>query len=337
MGKFSDIFAPKDFSGSDTETPETFQGGTNEEWQEYASSLAVDVPEITWKGLGNVALDFTPVIGDIKGGYETVQMIGEELEKENPNYYLIGAMGGLGAVATIIGLVPGVGDAAQKAIMSGTRMMADRTGQLAGEITGTARAIRDGDLEFILARGKPENSQGLGADVVKKPTKVQLDPVRETSSKGFYKNKAPNYVTDMEVDVEDQGLLVPEKDLKIDDLEGTDLIPLIADRTDAGKKLKGVKGGAKDYEFANPIDLQGGGGFMRYRDTGAFASMPSVMGDQAKLAKKVADEGGDPRLVHMSMSPEGGDFSTMMSDTVMEMMDQSDISRKNISYFKFHL
>jgi hypothetical protein len=152
MGKFSDIFAPKDFSGPDTETPETFQGGTNEEWQEYASSLAVDVPEITWKGLGNVALDFTPVIGDIKGGYETVQMIGEELEKENPNYYLIGAMGGLGAVATIIGLVPGVGDAAQKAIMSGTRMMADRTGQLAGEITGTARAIRDGDLEFILAR-----------------------------------------------------------------------------------------------------------------------------------------------------------------------------------------
>jgi len=260
-------------------------------------------------------------------------MIGEELEKENPNYYLIGAMGGLGAVATIIGLVPGAGDAAQKAIMSGTRMMADRTGQLAGEITGTARAIRDGDLEFILARGKPENSQGLGADVVKKPTIAQLDPVRKTSSKGFYKNKAPNYVTDMEVDVEDQGLLVPEKDLKIDDLEGTDLIPLIADRTDAGKNLKGVKGGAKDYEFANPIDLQGGGGFMRYRDTGAFASMPSVMGDQAKLAKKVADEGGDPRLVHMSMSPEGGDFSTMMSDTVMEMMDQSDISRKNISAF----
>ena len=336
MGKFSDIFAPKDFSGPDTETPETFQGGTEDQWIEYTDNLvkeAGDIPNITWKGLGNVALDFTPVIGDIKGGYETVQMIGEELEKENPNYYLIGAMGGLGAVATIIGLVPGAGDAAQKAIMSGTRMMADRTGQLAGEITGTARAIRDGDLEFILARGKPENSQGLGADVVKKPTKVQLDPVRETSSKGFYKNKAPNYVTDMEVDVEDQGLLVPEKDLKIDDLEGTDLIPLIADRTDAGKNLKGVKGGAKDYEFANPIDLQGGGGFMRYRDTGAFASMPSVMGDQAKLAKKVADEGGDPRLVHMSMSPEGGDFSTMMSDTVMEMMDQSDISQKNISAF----
>ena len=58
-------------------------------------------------------------------------MIGEELSKENPNYYLIGAMGGLGAAATIIGLVPGAGDAAQKAIMQGTKMMAERSGQLA--------------------------------------------------------------------------------------------------------------------------------------------------------------------------------------------------------------
>ena len=148
MGKFSDIFAPKDFSGPDTETPETFQGGTNEEWQEYASSLAVDVPEITWKGLGNVALDFTPVIGDIKGGYETVQMIGEELEKENPNYYLIGAMGGLGAVATIIGLVPGAGDAAAKAIRSGARSMANSANKVAGEVVGNTRAIIDGETAF---------------------------------------------------------------------------------------------------------------------------------------------------------------------------------------------
>ena len=169
MGKFSDIFAPKDFSGPDIETPETFQGGTNEEWQEYASSLAVDVPEITWKGLGNVALDFTPVIGDIKGGYETVQMIGEELEKENPNYYLIGAMGGLGAVATIIGLVPGAGDAAAKAIRSGARSMANSANKVAGEVVGNTRAIIDGDMDFIMGRGNPADSQGVGADIVRQP------------------------------------------------------------------------------------------------------------------------------------------------------------------------
>ena len=333
MGLYEFMFGGDEVS----EETETMFGFTAEGASQEAEKLVVDIPEITWKDVGNVALDFTPIIGDIKGGYETVQMIGEELSKENPNYYLIGAMGGLGAAATIIGLVPGAGDAAQKAIMQGTKMMAEKSGQLAGELTGTARAIRDGDLEFIRGRGNPENSQGVGADVVRKdPSEAKMDevdPIRQNSSKGFYKTKAPNYVEDIEVDVEDQGLLVPEKSLSIDDLENTDLIPLIADRTAAGKTLKGVKGGAKDYKFENPVDLQGGRGFMRYPDTGAFASMPNVMGEQAQLAKRVAEGGGDPRLVHMSMSAEGGDFSTMMSDTVMEMMDQSDISAKDVKAF----
>ena len=104
---------------------ETFQGGTADQWAEYVKSLAVDIPEITWKDVGNVALDFTPIIGDIKGGYETVQMIGDELAKDNPNYKLIGILGGMGAAATIIGLVPGAGDVAKKTIMSGARSVAE--------------------------------------------------------------------------------------------------------------------------------------------------------------------------------------------------------------------
>lgn len=326
------------FQGLDSffglDTPSVKVGGFS---TKNAPAPEIDLTPMTAKELGSLALDFTPIIGDIKGGYETVQMIQEELDRENPNYYLIGALGGLGAVGTIVGLVPAVGDAAQKAIMSGARMAAEKSGQLAGEITGTARAVRDGDLAFIRGRGAAAESQGIGADVTRKPVDKalisELDPVRQTSSKGFYKTKAPNYVEDIEVDVEDQGLLIPENPITIDELENTDLIPLIADRTQAGKNLKGVKGGAKDYVFNNPVDLQGGRGFMRYPDTGAFASMDDVMQTQANLAKKIADAGGDPRLVHMSMSPEGGDFSTMMSDTVMEMMDQSDIATKDAKAF----
>jgi hypothetical protein len=293
------------------------------------------VPEITWKDVGNVALDFTPIIGDIKGGYETVKIIGEELDKENPNYYLIGAMGGLGAVGTILGLVPGAGDAAQKAILQGTKMVAEKSGQLSGELVGTARAIRDGDLEFILSRGSALDTQGIGADVVKK-TKEQLDPVRLTgSSKGFYKNKAPQYVPDIEVQSTDQGLLMPTKPVTIDELqaENTDLIPLVSDRTDAGKTITGIKGGARDYTFNNPVDLQGGRGFIRYPDTGAFASMESVMQPQANEAAKIAQRGRNPKGIAMSMSPEGGDFSVNMSDTVMEMMDQSPVSAKDVREF----
>ena len=264
-------------------------------------------------------------------------MIGEELDKENPNYYLIGAMGGLGAVATIIGLVPGAGDVAQKAIMQGTRMMAEKSGQLTGELTGAARAIRDGDLEFLLARGNAGNTQGVGADVVRKDrnkaVQGDLDPAKANGGQGVYKNKAPNYVDEIEVLGKDQGLLVPEKPLDIERMVGTTLVPVPGDRTRAGFELEGIRGATKDYDFEETIDLQGGRGFMRYPDSGVWASIPSAMEKKARLAGKIAEEGGEPRLIYSSMGPQASDFSTMMSDTVMEMMKTSKITKKSANEF----
>ena len=316
MGIYERLFG----GGSEIETEDAFMGYTAETAAQEAEKLAVDVPEISWKDVGNVALDFTPIIGDIKGGYETVQMIGEELDKENPNYYLIGALGGLGAVGTIVGLVPGAGDAAQKALMSGARMAADR-----------ANKIIDAMPEY-----DPNTVGSMGGNIFadKKATVEDLDPVRQTgSSKGFYKNKAPNYVPSIKPQTTDQGILIPERPVTIDELqaEKAELIPLVADRTAAGQTLTGLKGGARDYTFTNPVDLQGGRGFMRYPDTGAFASIERVMGAQSERAADIAKKGKKPKGIHMGMSPEGGDFSVMMSDTVMEMMDQSDISAADIN------
>ena len=64
----------------------------------------------------NTLADLTPIVGDLKGAYETVDMIADELAKEEPNYYVIGAMGGIGVAAAIIGLFPGLGDAGAKAM-----------------------------------------------------------------------------------------------------------------------------------------------------------------------------------------------------------------------------
>ncbi len=316
MGIYERLFG----GGTEAETEDAFMGFTAETAAQEAEKLAVDVPEISGKDVGNVALDFTPIIGDIKGGYETVQMIGEELDKENPNYYLIGAMGGLGAVGTILGLVPGAGDVAQKALMSGARMAADR-----------ANKIIDAMPEY-----DPNTVGSMGGNIFagKKATVEDLDPVRQTgSSKGFYKNKAPNYVPDIKPQTTDQGILIPERPVTIDELqaENAELIPLVADRTAAGQTLTGITGGARDYTFTNPVDLQGGRGFMRYPDTGAFASIERVMGAQSERAADIAKRGKKPKGIHMSMSPEGGDFSVMMSDTVMEMMAQSDISSTDIN------
>lgn len=55
----------------------------------------------------------TPIVGDVMAAREVY----DELQKENPNYYLAGALGG----AAIIGLIPGVGDAAAQAIRTGAR------------------------------------------------------------------------------------------------------------------------------------------------------------------------------------------------------------------------
>jgi|TARA_B100001094_G_C18163686_1_gene790792 hypothetical protein len=314
--KFTDLLQQSDAPVQD----DTIMGGTAEDWQKEAEKYIEDFgapSEITWKDVGNVVADFTPIIGDIKGGYETVQFIGDELDKENPNYYLIGALGGLGAVATIVGLVPGAGDIAQKAIMSGARMAADRANKLVD-------ALPEYDPNTV--------GSNLGNVFTGKATKEELDPVRLTgSSKGFYKNKAPNYVPDIDVQSTDQGLLMPKKALKIEDLKGSKLIPLLADRTDAGKVLTGLRGGARDYDFEVPIDLEGGRGFMRNPYTGAFASMESVMKSQAKEAAEIGREGFDAKAIYMSMSPEGGDFSTMMSDVVIEMMKQSPIKKKDMN------
>ena len=289
-----------------------------------AMKHAEQVPEITWKDVGNVALDFTPIIGDVKGGYETVAMIGEELQKDNPNYYLIGAMGGLGAVGTILGLVPWAGDAAQKAIMEGTRMMADRSGQLAGEITGAARAIRDGDLEFLLARGNVENTQGVGADVVRKdPSKVNanvLDPA------GLSETRLPTYADEIPKNSVPKGNLIPKKDIDIEELQKDKAVFHMAqgDRTATDETLYGVG----DITFQNPVDLDGGRGFMRNPYTGLWASDQKVAGKVTSLAERIADKGGNPHILYASMAGQSGDFSIMMSDTVMEMIKESDIKPK---------
>ena len=62
-------------------------------------------------------VDFSPFFGDIKGGVEGVEFIKEELKRNDPNYLLMGIVGG----AAVVGVVPILGDVAQKLIMRGAR------------------------------------------------------------------------------------------------------------------------------------------------------------------------------------------------------------------------
>ena len=62
-------------------------------------------------------VDFTPFFGDIKGGADGAEFIKEELKRDNPNFLLMGIVGG----AAVVGVVPILGDVAQKLIMRGAR------------------------------------------------------------------------------------------------------------------------------------------------------------------------------------------------------------------------
>ena len=72
----------------------------------------------------------TPVIGDAMAAQE----IYDELTKEDPNYFLVGALGG----AAVVGLVPFIGDAAAGAIRAGARSAASTLGRTAERINQAA-------------------------------------------------------------------------------------------------------------------------------------------------------------------------------------------------------
>ncbi len=82
-----------------------------------AKSAGISQEPPTASDIADTVIDFTPVIGDIKGAVEGAEVIFEELEKDDPNFLLIGVIGGAG----VVGLIPGVGDAAQKLIIKGAK------------------------------------------------------------------------------------------------------------------------------------------------------------------------------------------------------------------------
>ena len=86
-------------------------------WAAEGKKLAVDIPEVSFKDAATFVASATPIIGDAMAAKEVY----DELQKDEPNYYLAGALGG----AALVGLVPGLGDAAAKAIKKGATEVFD--------------------------------------------------------------------------------------------------------------------------------------------------------------------------------------------------------------------
>ena len=85
--------------------------------QDPEGRYAERVDNITLEDAATFVASATPVIGDAIAAKEVY----DELQKDDPNYYLAGALGG----AAIVGLLPGLGDAAANAIKAGARKAVD--------------------------------------------------------------------------------------------------------------------------------------------------------------------------------------------------------------------
>lgn len=75
------------------------------------------ISDVSAKDVGKFVAEMTPIVGDAMAAKEVY----DELQKDEPNYYLAGALGG----AALVGLFPGIGDVAAKAIRKGAREVFD--------------------------------------------------------------------------------------------------------------------------------------------------------------------------------------------------------------------
>jgi len=128
-------------------------------------------------------------------------------------------------------------------------------------------------------------------------------------------------VSEMEFgyDAPPEDFLLPERTIKIEDLEGKVLVPAFGDRTRAGGLLRSIMG----QELPTPVELQGGADFMRSAG-GIWASEPDAMATKAKHIERIAQETGEePILTYTAMGAQAGDFSKMMSDAMMQQIRPS--------------
>jgi hypothetical protein len=87
----------------------------------YEDDDDVSKDPYTWQEISNAAMDFTPVLSDVKGIVETGEDLSSEWQKENPDYTYMGIVGGAGLLGAAVGAAPVIGDYASKALRSGAR------------------------------------------------------------------------------------------------------------------------------------------------------------------------------------------------------------------------
>jgi hypothetical protein len=121
--------------------------------------------------------------------------------------------------------------------------------------------------------------------------------------------------------------MTPKKAITVEEMQGGVAIPLAGDRAAAGRIIKEIEGIPMD------VTLEGGPDFMRLHPGAAWASgkgVLSMLADRIRMAR----ESGQPIYgVYTAMSPQAVDFNTMMTESLLNQLDISDLKKADIKDF----
>ena len=118
--------------------------------------------DFTGEDAAKFIAEATPIIGDAMAAKE----VWDEATSENPNWALVGALGG----ATLLGLIPGVGDAAAKAVKAGARGLLDTAKRVEvdqntmGSLLGNVRLKPKVSIQDTIQSKYPDVSVDLFGD-----------------------------------------------------------------------------------------------------------------------------------------------------------------------------
>lgn len=124
---------------------------------------------------------------------------------------------------------------------------------------------------------------------------------------------------------------VSEKIIKPADIQGGLLLPAIGDRSAAGGELTGFNG----YNFNQPVELQGGHGYMAENSPrgAVWASNKGVITQLDNKAKALAESGSPVYFPYTAMGERSVDFSHHVSDALSAAIPQAKITPANMKLF----
>ena len=188
---------------------------------------------------------------------------------------------------------------------------------------GIASKIVKGGLEALAKKAPRKSKAVLEAEGYYHPigNKLKLS------------KPAQEYTADI---VDDPNMpLVPKILRSPEDLYGKVGIPLVGDRSDTGKLLRGIEG----VTFDEPVGLEGGFKFGRahqYKNpkvSSVWASDPNVVTSLNNQIKRAAESGKDVLGISSMGSQTMVDYNTMIAKSALNMTDLKGIHPKAIETF----